>query len=57
MEAQPGRHIEFEVGVVHAVQPPQRRHGVEQHVLEIDREVEDDDRGDHRDPGRERDAR
>ena len=30
--------------MVHAVQPPQHRHRMEQHVLEVDREIEDDDR-------------
>ena len=40
MEAHAGRHIDVEIGVVHAMQPPQHRHGVEQHVLEIDGKVE-----------------
>ena len=40
VEARAGRHVELEVGVVHAVQPPQRRHGVEQHVLQVDGEIE-----------------
>ena len=42
MEAHARRHVELEVGVVHAVQPPQRRHRVEQHVLQVDREIEQD---------------
>ena len=36
MEAQSRRHVEFEIGVVHAVQPPQGRHSMKHHVLEID---------------------
>jgi hypothetical protein len=30
--------------MVHAMQSPQQRHGVEQHMLRIDRKVEQDDR-------------
>src|SRR5262245_23310763 len=56
MKAQPGGHVEFEVGVMHAMQPPQRRHRVKEHMLEIDRKVEKDDRGNDRDPGRKRDC-
>jgi hypothetical protein len=33
MEARPRAHIEAEIGVVHAVQPPQERHDVKHHVL------------------------
>ena len=47
-----GGHVELEVGVVHAVQPPQHRHGMEQHVLQVDGEVEEDHRGDDGEPGR-----
>ena len=46
VEARAGRHVEVEIGVVHAVQPPERRHGVEQHVLQVDGEIEQDHRGD-----------
>ena len=35
-----GGDVEFEVGVMHAVQAPERRHGMEHHVLKVDREVE-----------------
>ncbi|MGG5890340.1 hypothetical protein ACLF3G_24795 [Falsiroseomonas sp. HC035] len=48
MEAQPRRHVEVEIRMVHAMQAPQRRHGVEQHVLEVDGEVEQDHRHQHR---------
>ena len=50
MEAQPGRDVEFEVRMVHPVQPPEQRHRVEQHVLKIDREIEADDRCRHFQP-------
>jgi hypothetical protein len=43
VETQPGADVELEVGVVHAVEPPQGRHRMEEDMLEIDREVEDDD--------------
>ena len=43
MKADAGRNIEFEVGMVHAVQAPKGRHGVEQDVLEIDGQIEQDD--------------
>ena len=42
MKAQPGGDVEFEVGVVHAMQTPQHWHRVKEDVLQIDREVEDD---------------
>ena len=42
METRTGGHIDFKVGVMHPVQPPQHRHGVKQHVLQIDGEVEKD---------------
>jgi len=42
----PRRQVELEIGVVHPVEPPERRHGMEQHVLQIDDKVEDDDGGD-----------
>src|SRR5262245_27843513 len=50
-----GGHVELEVGMMHAMQPPQRGHGVKEDVLEIDREVEDDDRDDNACPPRQRD--
>jgi hypothetical protein len=43
MEARAGRDVDVEVGVVHAMQPPQRRHGVEHHMLQVDGEVEQHD--------------
>ena len=35
-------HVEFQIGVMHAMQPPQRRHGMKQHMLQVDRKVEKD---------------
>ena len=40
MEADPGGHVDLDVAVVHAMQPPQQGIGVEQHVLGVDDEVE-----------------
>ena len=44
MEPRTRRHVEVKIGVVHAVQPPKRRHRVEHHMLQIDREIEHQDR-------------
>ena len=55
MEAGAGRHVEIQVGMVHAVQPPQRRHGVKHDVLEIDDQIEHDDRERHLEPEGQRD--
>ena len=40
MEAQTGRGVHVQVGMVHAVQPPQHGHRMEQHVLHVDGKVE-----------------
>jgi hypothetical protein len=40
VQSQPGAHVEFEVGVMHAMKPPKRRHCVEQHMLEISQKPE-----------------
>src|SRR5262245_12033646 len=53
MEAQSGGDDEFEVGMMHAMQPPQRGNGMKEDVLEIDRKVEKDDQANNRDPHRE----
>ena len=55
VKAQARGHVELEVGVMHAMQPPQRRHGVKEDVLQIDREVQEDDRKDNARPRRQRD--
>ena len=49
MEAHPGGDVDIEIGVVHAVQPPEHRHLVEDDVLHVDGEIERqeaDERGD-----------
>ena len=46
VKARARRHVEIEVGVVHPVQSPQQRDGMEHHVLQIDGEVERQHRGD-----------
>ena len=50
MEARAGRDVELEVRVVHAVETSQHRHRMEHYVLQVDREVEDRDRNDDRQP-------
>ena len=47
MEPGPSGHIEIEVGMMHAVQAPQRRHGMEHDVLQIDGKIQRDDRDDY----------
>ena len=42
VEADPGREVDVEVGVVDLVQPPQQRHRVGDQMLEPDREIEKD---------------
>ena len=56
MEPPTGCDIEFEIGMVHPVQAPQRRHGMKQYVLKIDREIERDHSDDRSDPTRQRQA-
>jgi len=51
VEAHARRRVEVEVGMMDHVQPPQQRHGVEHHVLEIDDEVQGHDREGHGQPG------
>jgi hypothetical protein len=53
VEAQTGGHVDVEIGMMHPVQPPQRRNRVKEHMLKVDREIEKDDRGHHANPGRE----
>lgn len=45
---------DVQIGVVHAVQPPKRWHGVEQHMLEIDGKVEREKADDDAEPVRRR---
>lgn len=44
-----GGHIEIQICVVHAMHPPQRRHCVKDHMLDVDSEIENDERHYHRD--------
>ena len=50
MEAGPGGDVKIQIRVMHAVQAPERRHGVDQDVLQIDGEVQDHHRPHHRQP-------
>ncbi|GER05581.1 hypothetical protein JCM17846_32630 [Iodidimonas nitroreducens] len=50
MKPQARGHVEFQIGVMHAVQPPQGGHGVEHHMLEIDGEIEREQRPDEDEP-------
>ena len=47
--------VEIEIRVMHAMEAPQHRHGVDHDVLEVDDEIEDDDRDYHLQPERQRD--
>ena len=40
MKTGAGGDIEIEIGVVHPVQPPKRRHRMDHNMLQIDGEVE-----------------
>ena len=40
MKARPGGDVEIEVGVVHAMQPPESRDGMKQHMLQVDCQIE-----------------
>ena len=40
MEAHAGGHVDVEIGVMHAVQPPQHRHVMKDDVLDVDDEIE-----------------
>ena len=55
VKTQPRGHVELKVGVMHAMQPPERRHGMKEHVLQVDGEVQEDDRDHNAPPGRKRD--
>ena len=53
MKAHAGGYVEIVVAVVHAMETPQQRHGVEQHVLQVDGKVQDDHRGEYLSPIRQ----
>jgi hypothetical protein len=44
MESHTGSHIEVEVCVMHPMHPPEQRNRVEHHVLQIYREIQEDER-------------
>ncbi len=48
-------HVERKVGVVHAMQPPERRNGMEEHVLQVDGEIERHDAQQYAGPSRHAD--
>ena len=50
MKAGARRDVDIEVGVVHAMQPPQQRHRVKHDVLEIDRKIERNQGQQHLEP-------
>ncbi len=54
VEADAGADVETKIRVVHAVQAPERRDRVEHHVLQIDGEIERQDRHDPSTPRRQR---
>ena len=54
VEARARGHVELQVRVMHAVQPPQRGDRVEKHVLQVDGEIEGDHGQRHADPYRQR---
>jgi hypothetical protein len=56
MEAQTRRYVEFQVGVMHAVQAPQGWHGMKQHILEVDRKIEQHDGEQQSQPPRQGDC-
>jgi hypothetical protein len=53
METHAGGHVDIEIGVVHAVKTPQRRHVMEDDVLTVDHEIERDHPERERRPGRQ----
>lgn len=56
MKAHARGHVEIQIRVVHAMEPPERRNGMQQHVLQIDRQIEGRHREQDHEPARERTA-
>ena len=54
MEPRSRRHVEVEIGVVHSMEPPERRNRVEHHMLQVDREIEQHERDDEPGPAGKR---
>ena len=40
MEPQPRGDVEFQIRVMHPMQPPKQRHGMKHHMLAVDRQIE-----------------
>src|SRR6516225_11357378 len=53
VETQTGAHIDVEISMVHSVQAPERWHGMKEHMLKVDCEIQEYDRGHDTDPGRD----
>ena len=52
MEPQTGRDIKIQIDMMHAMDSPEHRNRVKHYVLEINCEIEDDNSGHYRGPGR-----
>ena len=50
METQPRGDIEFQIRVVHPMQSPQHRHGMKDHMLTVDHQIEQEHCDGDRDP-------
>jgi hypothetical protein len=53
VETQPGADIDVEIGMMHSVQAPKRWHGMKEHMLKVDREIQEDNGGHYGNPGRD----
>ena len=51
MKTQPRRNVEFQIRVMHPMQPPEERNSVEQQVLAVDRQIEQKHRTRDCEPG------
>src|SRR6185503_20306122 len=52
MKTRTGGYIDVQIGMVHAVKPPENRGGVKEAVLEVNRQIEHEQREQHFHPGR-----
>ncbi len=53
VEAQAGGHVDFQIRMMHPVQPPQGRHGMKHDMLQVDRQVEGRYGDENGQPGRD----
>ncbi len=51
MEPRARGHVHVQVGVMHAMQPPQNRHGMKEDVLEVNGEIQEDHGNRNDEPG------